>query len=91
MLSNPKWVQFYVIFFMIAHIVGYMMNNQYMISQVKPMDTWSFMAFLKAMTFSYDWIQGDLVIFARILNAIELTGVVLIGWDLVGGIFGRKV
>lgn len=93
MLSNPKWIIFFFLFFGVAYIVGYMMNGIYSPNNLVGIDNgWdAIVAIKKILFFDYAWLEhGYLYIVKWVLTVVSLIGWTLIMWEVGSGFLGRR-
>lgn len=87
MLSNPKWILFYFLFFGTIVVMGQMLDGAY----APPSASAGVLESIAgAISYDYAWIPGDLQIVRWALVSVQAIGGMLIGYEMFSGFFGRK-
>jgi len=90
MLSNPKWILFYVLFFGTAMGIGHMLNGVWSTGHMSASSGFDLGQIRDLIAYRYDWIEGDWQYLRWVLLAVQTVGGLLIGFELVSFFLGRR-
>lgn len=88
MLSNHKWLIFFVLVLGMAHVVAQMYNGYY---DTTVLTTPSKVSVLQVAMFDYPWLTGSLYIVKWIMNAITACGIAVLAYEGLSLLRGVKI